>query len=40
MFERIKKYYKKGLYSKEQVYKFVEKHIITEKQYEEIIRED
>lgn len=29
MFERIKKYYDKGLYTKEMVYKFVEKGVIT-----------
>lgn len=39
MFEKIKKYYDKGLYTKEQVHKFVEKGIITEEQYLEIVGE-
>lgn len=33
MFNLIKKYYDKGLYTKEMVYKFVEKGIITEEEY-------
>ena len=37
MFEKIKKFYDKGLYTKEQVHKFVEKGIITEEQYIEIV---
>ena len=37
MFEKIKKFYDKGLYSKEQVHKFVEKGVITEEQYAEIV---
>lgn len=37
MFEKIKKFYDKGLYSKEQVHKFVEKGVITEEQYIEIV---
>ncbi len=39
MYERIKKYYKKGFYTKEQVAMFVEKGVITPEQYEEIIGE-
>lgn len=38
MFEKIKKFYNLGLYTKEQVHKFVEKGVITEEQYIEIIR--
>ena len=37
MFERIKKYYEKGLYTDEMVHKFVEKGFLTEEQYKEII---
>lgn len=40
MFEKIKKYYEKGLYTKAQVHKFVEKGIITEEQYLEIVGEE
>ena len=37
MYEKIKKFYDKGLYKKEQVHKFVEKGVITEAQYTEIV---
>ena len=37
MFEKIKKFYNEGLYSKTQVHKFVEKGVITEEQYIEIV---
>ena len=37
MFDKIKNFYDKGLYSKEQVHKFVEKGVITEAQYAEIV---
>lgn len=37
MYEKIKKFYNEGLYSKAQVHKFVEKGIITEEQYIEIV---
>ena len=37
MYEKIKKFYDKGLYTKEQVHKFVEKGVITEAQYTEIV---
>lgn len=37
MFAKIKKFYDMGLYTKEQVHKFVEKGVITEKQYNEIV---
>lgn len=40
MFERIRKYFEKGLYTAEMVHKFVEKGVITEQQYEEITRKD
>lgn len=36
MFEKIKKFYDMGLYTKEIVYKFVAKCAITEAQYREI----
>lgn len=36
MFEKIKKFYDMGLYTKSQVHKFVEKGVITEAQYHEI----
>lgn len=39
MFEKIKRFYDLGLYSKEQVHKFVEKGIITEEQYDIIVGE-
>ena len=38
MFEKIKKFYDMNLYSKEQVYKFVEKGVITEEQYNIIVK--
>ena len=38
MFEKIKKFYDMGLYTAEQVYQFVVKGVITEQQYNEIIR--
>ena len=37
MYEKIKKIYNLGLYTKEQVHKFVEKGVITEEQYIEIV---
>lgn len=37
MFDKIKKFYNLGLYTKEQVHKFVEKGVITEEQYIEIV---
>lgn len=37
MFEKIKKYYDKGIYTKEQVHKFVDKGVITEEQFIEIV---
>ena len=40
MFEKIKKYYDKGLYSKEMVHNFVTKGVITMEQYKEIVGED
>lgn len=39
MFEKIKRFFDIGLYTKEQVYRFAEKGIITEEQYKEIIGE-
>lgn len=40
MFEKIKKFYDFGLYTAEQVHKFVEKGIVTEEQYKEICKND
>lgn len=37
MFEKIKKFYDIGLYTKGIVHKFVEKGIITEEQYVDIV---
>ena len=37
MFEKIKRFYSMGLYTKEMVHKFVEKGVITEGQYLEIV---
>lgn len=37
MFEKIKRFYELGLYSAEMVHKFVEKGVITEEQFEEIV---
>ncbi|MEE1244849.1 MAG: XkdX family protein [Acutalibacteraceae bacterium] len=38
MFEKIKRFYKLGLYTKEQVYKFVEKGVITEEEFKETVK--
>ncbi|MBR1659259.1 MAG: XkdX family protein [Oscillospiraceae bacterium] len=40
MFEKVKKFYELGLYSKEQVWQFVVKGKLTEEQYREIVGED
>lgn len=37
MFDKIKRFYNLGLYTKEQVHKFVEKGVITEEQYDLIV---
>ena len=37
MFEKINKFYVMGLYTKEQVYKFLEKGIIAKAEYDNII---
>lgn len=37
MYEKIKKFYDMGLYTTAQVHKFVDKGIITEEQYAEIV---
>lgn len=39
MFEKIKRFYDLGLYTKEQVYKFVEKGVLTEEEYLQIVGE-
>ena len=38
MFEKINKFYVMGLYTKEQVYKFFEKGIITKAEYDNITK--
>ena len=40
MFEKVKKFYELGLYSKEQVWQFVVKGKLTEEQYREIVGDD
>lgn len=37
MFEKIKKFYDMGLYTKEMVHMFVEKNVISEEQYTDIV---
>lgn len=37
MFEKIKRFYSMGLYTKEMAYKFVEKGVITDEQYLQIV---
>lgn len=39
MLERIIRFFKLGLYTKDQLHKFVDKGIITEEQYQQIIVE-
>ena len=39
MYEKIKRFYDLGLYTKEQVYKFYEKGIITLEEYKIIVGE-
>lgn len=39
MFEKVKRFYEKGLYSREQVHRFVEKGVLTEEQYLAILGE-
>ena len=39
MFEKVKKFYELGLYSKDQVWQFVVKGKLTEEQYREIVGE-
>ena len=38
MFEKIKKFYKQGLYTKKQLRMFCERCVITEEQYNEILK--
>lgn len=40
MFEKIKRFYDMKLYSKDMVHNFVEKGVITEKQYLDIVSAD
>ena len=37
MFAKIKRFFDMGLYTKEQVYKFFEKGVITEEEYKSIV---
>ena len=37
MFEKIKRFYDMKLYTKEMVHQFVDKDVITEEQYSEIV---
>ena len=37
MFEKIKRFYSMGLYTQEMVYNFVEKGVITDEQYQQIV---
>lgn len=39
MYNKIKTFYDKGLYTKEQVHKFVEKGVLTEDEYRTIVGE-
>lgn len=40
MFDKINRFYIMGLYTKEQVHKFVDKKIITEEQYNLIVNNE
>lgn len=40
MFERIKKYYEKGIYKDSHIAIFVQKGVITEEEYKEIMGKD
>lgn len=40
MFEKVKRFYDLGLYTKEQVATFVRRGVLTEEQYKEIVGED
>ena len=40
MFEKIKKFYNQGLYTKKQIRQFCEKGVITPEQYKEITGEE
>lgn len=37
MFEKLNKFFRLGLYTKAQLHKFVEKGVITEEQYQQIV---
>ena len=39
MLERLIRFFRLGLYTKDQLYKFVDKGVITQEQYEIIVRE-
>lgn len=40
MFEKIKHFYEKGLWTAEQVHQAVEKGLITEEEYKEIVKDE
>lgn len=40
MFQKLLRFFKIGLYTKEQLHKFVDKGVITEEQYQEIVGEE
>lgn len=37
MFEKLNKFFRLGLYTKAQLHKFVDKGVITEEQYQQIV---
>ena len=37
MFEKLRKFFRLGLYTKAQLHKFVDKGVITEEQYQQIV---
>lgn len=37
MFEKLRKFFRLGLYTKAQLHKFVDKGVITEDQYQQIV---
>lgn len=39
MIERLIRFFKLGLYTKEQLHKFVDKGVITQEQYDQIVAE-
>ena len=39
MLEKLSRFFRLGLYTKDQLHKFVEKGVITQEQYEQIVAE-